>query len=85
MTKRDARKSTERTATVTLRGTVNGEPFVVMRSANSAKTESHSLSVSLGGRDLTQQGVVDTQKELHRILPVTVLGDAVFHGQHLVK
>ena len=36
------------------------------------------------GNDLTQSSLRDTQEELERILPVSVLSDAVFHGQHLV-
>lgn len=36
------------------------------------------------GKDVTQSSLRDTQAELERLLPVSVLADAVFHGQHLV-
>jgi DNA repair exonuclease SbcCD ATPase subunit len=36
------------------------------------------------GKDFTQSSLRDTQAELERLVPVSVLSDAVFHGQHLV-
>jgi hypothetical protein len=73
------------TATVTLRGSVNGRSFVVSRSVSATKTDSHALRLWVDGVDVSKQSVKETQEELEQLLPVPVLADAVFHGQHLVR
>jgi hypothetical protein len=72
-------------ATVTLRGSVNGRPFIVSRSIGATKTDSHTLRLWVDGEDVSKQSVRETQEELEHLLPVSVLADAVFHGQHLVR
>ena len=80
--------STSRTssASVCLRGTLDGKAFEVRRRMSAGKSEAtgHSLRLCLDGKDITQSSLRDTQAELERMLPVSVLADAVFHGQHLV-
>lgn len=43
-----------------------------------------ALSFFYHGDDRTRSSMRDTQIEIQRVLPVQVLSDAVFHGQHLV-
>jgi len=72
------------TASVTVKGRVNGQAFSVQRKVSEAKGESHSLKLKVGDKDLTQSSLRDTQAELEQRIPVQVISDAVFHGQHLI-
>ena len=81
---RRARAGKRRSASVRLCGTLDGVPFEVRRQMSGGKNDAHTLRVKLGGKDLTQSSLRDTQQELERLLPVSVLADSVFHGQHLV-
>lgn len=61
------------TASVTVKGRVNGQAFSVQRRVSEGKGESHALKLKLGDQDLTQSSLRDTQSELERLIPVQVI------------
>ena len=81
---RRGRAGRRKSASVRLCGTLDGVPFEVRRQMSGGRNDAHTLRLKFGGTDLTQSSLRDTQQELERLLPVSVLADAVFHGQHLV-
>ena len=69
-------------ARVSLRLDVDGAAVVVERSVTG---EAHQLRVWVAGEEVTRSTLRETQAELERRLPLQVLADSVFHGQHLVR
>jgi hypothetical protein len=68
-------------AAVKLCGTVDGQPWELLRRMAPGKGGTQALRFKLNGEDRTQTSLRDTQEEVERVLPVAVLADAVFHGQ----
>lgn len=71
-------------ASVTLRGSINGSPFIIMRSK--ATNNKGSLTFHLNGEDLTAQSVKETQMLIdEKVGTSQILSRSIFHGQHAIS
>ena len=82
LTKTDVVSDDAKTARVSLRGEVDGVPFVVERKVS--RTRVLSLTYSVGGEDMTLADSRLTQAAMDRDLGAQVLARVAFHGQHTV-
>ena len=82
LTKTDVVSDDAKTARVSLRGEVDGVPFVVERRVS--RTRVLSLTYSVGGEDMTLADSRLTQAAMDRDLGAQVLARVAFHGQHTV-